>query len=390
MGQKNSSNNSDDVLPDGSNGLSKQDAPSIHPNEEEETREKCPVLCPAYKEIVLECYDKSHGDTAARIVMRMGQQREDFRAFMDLLSSDQREMLTENLRNYLNSVVQNIDDADRVKDLSANFGAFHVRWRANGFKPDFFAVTADAIATECVFMGGTATATAPTSTFKAWTMLVGLMFSSVRDGYYAELRRQRRSPAPTSDSVESLPTSDQCTESATYQDGSSRTSIAYGNDDRHNSETRYVCSTPPRLRNANRERSSGSPRSSYDRKHFTDSRHSLTDVRPPAAVLHREEAFYVRRLPQPYHRSKSAIIDNAIKAQSNEPIDYATQEERLRKLAIGSSRETTSTTVSSSGGSNSPIAGRYQKNVTADYDMRRRHRIDETVKGHDMHKYVPL
>lgn len=40
-----------------------------------------------------------------------------FRAFMDLLSSDQREMLTENLRNYLNSVVQNIDDADRVIEI---------------------------------------------------------------------------------------------------------------------------------------------------------------------------------------------------------------------------------------------------------------------------------
>uniref|UniRef100_A0A915AG42 Globin family profile domain-containing protein n=1 Tax=Parascaris univalens TaxID=6257 RepID=A0A915AG42_PARUN len=338
-GQKNSSNNSDDVLPDDSNGLSKQDAPSVHLSGEEDTREKYPVLCPAYKEIVLECFDKSHGDTAARIVMRMGQQREDFRAFIDLLSSDQREMLTENLRNYLNSVVQNIDDADRVKDLSANFGSFHVRWRANGFKPDFFAICANAIATECVFMGGTATATAPTSTFKAWTLLVGLMFSSVRDGYYAELRRQRRSPAPTSDSVESLPTSDQCTESTTYQDGSSRTPITYCNNNRHSSETRNICSTPPRLVNANRERSSGSPRSSYDRKNFTGSRHSLTDVRPPSTALRREGAFYVRRLPQPYHRSKSAIIDNTIKAQSNEPTDCTTQEERLRKLAIGSSRE---------------------------------------------------
>lgn len=138
----------------------------------------------------------------------------------------------------------------QVKELSVEYGAKHVSLRPSGFKPDYFASMADAIATECSFLSESATAHAPTSTFKvslysetiitkqtqisfsgialqwwslneqkiflqnsknlvsikfkAWTLLVGLMFSSVRDGYYKELRRQRRqSPAYSRGSRES-------------------------------------------------------------------------------------------------------------------------------------------------------------------------------------------
>ncbi|VDK49490.1 unnamed protein product [Anisakis simplex] len=167
MGQKNSTSTSEISVIDGDDGSSsKTEDVSSRTIDDDSQREKCPALCPAYREIVLECYDKAHGDTAGRIVMRMAQQRDDFRAFMDSLTATQREILIEKLRNYLNDVVQNIDNADEVKELSTCYGSFFVKWKTIGFKPDFFAVSASAIATECVFLGGTATATAPTSTFR--------------------------------------------------------------------------------------------------------------------------------------------------------------------------------------------------------------------------------
>ncbi|KHN74034.1 Uncharacterized protein Tcan_08036 [Toxocara canis] len=440
MGQKNSTDVGDDALLSDNDGVSKQDATSA--NEEEDQREKYPVLCPAYKGIVLECYDNAHGDTAGRIVMRMGQQRDDFRAFMDSLSAQQREILIENLRSYLNAVVENIDDAEEVKELSANYGAFHVRWRANGFKPDFFAITADAIATECVFMRGTATATAPTSTFKAWTILVGLMFSAVRDGYYAELRRHRKSPAHTSDSVESIPSSDHAVEASTYQNGCAKVPNNCDNDIVQNSDARFFSSTPPSTRN--RDRLSGSPRLSCDGRPLNDSRQSLNDSRPATTSLHREDAFYIQKLPQPYQRSRSAGVNNTAAAtmQLNESADCRALREHFRKLTLGSPREgkrrrqmpvpplncdwnvavdllgkrncmkadlsrqhsegyllvrrqcpplprlATSMGASPSSGSDSPIVGRYQKNIANDSDTKGRHRIDEIVRRHEMHRFM--
>ncbi|VDM43990.1 unnamed protein product [Toxocara canis] len=412
MGQKNSTDVGDDALLSDNDGVSKQDATSA--NEEEDQREKYPVLCPAYKGIVLECYDNAHGDTAGRIVMRMGQQRDDFRAFMDSLSAQQREILIENLRSYLNAVVENIDDAEEVKELSANYGAFHVRWRANGFKPDFFAITADAIATECVFMRGTATATAPTSTFKAWTILVGLMFSAVRDGYYAELRRHRKSPAHTSDSVESIPSSDHAVEASTYQNGCAKVPNNCENDVVQNSDARFFSSTPPSTRN--RDRLSGSPRLSCDGRPLNDSRQSLNDSRPATTSLHREDAFYIQKLPQPYQRSRSAGVNNTAAATSNaEGWGYWLKGKRRRQMPVPPlncdwnvavdllgkrncmkadlSRQhsegyllATSMGASPSSGSDSPIVGRYQKNIANDSDTKGRHRIDEIVRRHEMHR----
>ncbi|VDK49492.1 unnamed protein product [Anisakis simplex] len=53
-----------------------------------------------------------------------------------------------------------------------------------------------------------------------------------------------------------------------------------------------------------------------------------------------------------------------------------------------SPQSTTSTGASPSSGNNSPLVGRYQKNVSADYDTKRRNRIDEIVRRHDIHKSI--
>ncbi|CAJ0942243.1 unnamed protein product, partial [Mesorhabditis belari] len=166
--------------------LDLEDTLSIH-----ETNTK-PILNPFYRELVVECFAKAHPDIAARIIQRASQHRKDVKCFFQNAGNEVRIQFREVLSNYLREIIQNVDDADIIRKLSLNYGKAHVSLRLIGFKPDFFAVLADSITSECVFMGADATNQTSTNTFKAWTQLVAVMFSSVRDGYYSELRKQRR------------------------------------------------------------------------------------------------------------------------------------------------------------------------------------------------------
>lgn len=64
----------------------------------------------------------------------------------------QRCDLADSLRNYLRNVVEQITDGAAVQRISEDFGARHVQYRSVGFRPDFFALTADAVTTECVLL----------------------------------------------------------------------------------------------------------------------------------------------------------------------------------------------------------------------------------------------
>lgn len=63
-----------------------------------------------------------------------------------------------------------------------------------GFRPEFFSTIADATIAECVRLDGGAHKRC--ETLLAWSQLMAVMFSSVRDGYYAQIRAQRRSSLP--------------------------------------------------------------------------------------------------------------------------------------------------------------------------------------------------
>lgn len=64
----------------------------------------------------------------------------------------QKTEITDSLRDYLNRVVENITDGAAVQRISEEFGAKHVQYRSMGFRPDFFALTADAVTTEGVLL----------------------------------------------------------------------------------------------------------------------------------------------------------------------------------------------------------------------------------------------
>ncbi|EFO25636.2 hypothetical protein LOAG_02857 [Loa loa] len=151
---------------------------------------KVSALGLSQRQIVKECMDKAKDDIAERIYRRITEKRDDFRKFVEALPEEQRCELASSLRNYLKNVVNQLTDRAAVQRISEDFGARHVQYRSFGFRPDFFAITADAVTTECVLLDA-AIHSASEALF-AWSTLTTFMFSFVRDGYYSEQRRLRR------------------------------------------------------------------------------------------------------------------------------------------------------------------------------------------------------
>uniref|UniRef100_A0A914WJZ5 Globin family profile domain-containing protein n=1 Tax=Plectus sambesii TaxID=2011161 RepID=A0A914WJZ5_9BILA len=122
--------------------------------------------------------------------MRVAQKREDFADFCETLSGQQWNDMVDKMKEFLDKVIAAVGKDNEIQKLSEQFGEWHVLLRPVGFKPDFFAAAAEAVTKECVHLDQAAHP--PTETFLAWAELITLMFSAVRDGYYAEVRRQRK------------------------------------------------------------------------------------------------------------------------------------------------------------------------------------------------------
>ncbi|VDK73407.1 unnamed protein product [Onchocerca ochengi] len=151
---------------------------------------KSSMLSPNSQSIILFCMENARSDIALRIVQRMAHKRDDFAQFYANLSSEQSAELVTTLKKFLSDIVQNIGNLEKIKQISSKYGVEQAHKRSWGFKADFFALLADALTTECVFLDGAAHQ--PTETIEAWATLVELMFTNVRDGYYMETRQLRR------------------------------------------------------------------------------------------------------------------------------------------------------------------------------------------------------
>ncbi|KAE9549187.1 hypothetical protein FO519_007599 [Halicephalobus sp. NKZ332] len=149
-----------------------------------------PVVPLNHRQIIKYCMDNSKEDLGERIYRRVIEKRDDFRQFVESLPRAQRIEMSDGLRDFLLKIIENLTDNDEVQRIAEEFGERHVQFRSNGFRPDFFASTADAMTTECVFLD--AAVHQATETLTAWSALTATMFSGVRDGYYAEMRRIRK------------------------------------------------------------------------------------------------------------------------------------------------------------------------------------------------------
>ncbi|VDN52039.1 unnamed protein product, partial [Dracunculus medinensis] len=130
-------------------------------------------------------------DLGRSIFKRSSLIRNEFRSFLADLPEDIFEKLSLAIFVVLSESVENINDMDKVINAVAkSFGEQFVELYHLGFRPDYFAVIADAAIAECVKLDGGMHKRCETTL--AWSQLIAIIFTGVRDGYYARLRKFRR------------------------------------------------------------------------------------------------------------------------------------------------------------------------------------------------------
>ncbi|KAE9554483.1 hypothetical protein FO519_002294 [Halicephalobus sp. NKZ332] len=128
------------------------------------------------------------------ILKRACSLRSEIKIFISYLSEEKVEELATNIYNFITESVNNIEDPEKISEISTRFGSTYAQLCNYGFRPEFFSTIADAAIAECVRCDGGAHKRC--ETLLAWSQLMAVMFSSVRDGYYAQIRAQRRSSLP--------------------------------------------------------------------------------------------------------------------------------------------------------------------------------------------------
>ncbi|CAD5215466.1 unnamed protein product [Bursaphelenchus okinawaensis] len=197
-------------------------------------------LSSSQKEILKYSMTNAKEDLGQRIFTRVMDKRDDFRNFVEGLSKEERRELTDRLREFLINVVDNVNDAEEMDNLSKRFGSQHAQLRASGFKPDFFVGVADSMTTECVFLDGAAHGA--TECLVAWSQLTSQVFSAVRDGYYAELRRLRRLSTAKS-TTEENPDQSKDADAVSSKSGEDSTSLTL--DDKEEGRNNQLLAPPP-------------------------------------------------------------------------------------------------------------------------------------------------
>uniref|UniRef100_A0A8R1TZD0 Globin family profile domain-containing protein n=1 Tax=Onchocerca volvulus TaxID=6282 RepID=A0A8R1TZD0_ONCVO len=153
------------------------------------SRQKHPISS-RDRHLIQSCFQNPHEIIGHKILQRANEKRNGFANFYNKLSNDERDEIEEEIKVLLKKTVANINFIDEVQRLAEEFGGKHVKFRALGFKPDFFGAYADATITECIFLDN---AIHPAHhVLTAFSSFITMVFSSVRDGFYAEMRRMRR------------------------------------------------------------------------------------------------------------------------------------------------------------------------------------------------------
>ncbi|KAI6215335.1 hypothetical protein M3Y94_00373700 [Aphelenchoides besseyi] len=143
---------------------------------------------------IQQCYKHAKPTIGHQILKRATTLRSEMKNFLAYLSEDRVEELAAELYNFISDCVLNIENADIITEISKMFGRLHVSLCNYGFRPEYFSIIADATIAECVKLDNGAHKRC--ETLLAWSQLMAFMFSGVRDGYYAEIRQQRRSSLP--------------------------------------------------------------------------------------------------------------------------------------------------------------------------------------------------
>ncbi|PAV87342.1 hypothetical protein WR25_12050 [Diploscapter pachys] len=145
------------------------------------------------RRLIQSCFSNPHELVGRRIMKRACEMKKEFAMFYVSLEQEQRDDIEENMKLMLKKVVTNIDFVDEIQRLAEEFGQRFVALRPLGFRPDLFPVIADATIKECTHLDS-AVHKAHTTTH-AFSQFGALVFASVREGFYTEVRRLRRASA---------------------------------------------------------------------------------------------------------------------------------------------------------------------------------------------------
>ncbi|GMT19339.1 hypothetical protein PFISCL1PPCAC_10636 [Pristionchus fissidentatus] len=142
------------------------------------------------RRLIQSAFANPHDSIGRRSVKRSCEAKAEFTSFYLSLDQQSKEEFEENVKILLNRVVANIDYVEEMERLSEEFGRDLVEWRTKGFRADLLCVLADAVCKECLHLDS-AVHKAHTTTH-AFSQLGTLIFSSVRNGFYMEIRKKRR------------------------------------------------------------------------------------------------------------------------------------------------------------------------------------------------------
>lgn len=151
---------------------------------------KKPTMALKSRQLIQSCFQNPHENLGRRILKRTAEKRKDFGKFYVGLNGEQKDDVEETIKTLLKKSVANVEFMDEVQRMAEEFGERFVQYRTLSFKADYFSSIADATITECVFLDN---AVHPAHlTLSAFSQFITTLFSSVRDGFYNEMKRLRR------------------------------------------------------------------------------------------------------------------------------------------------------------------------------------------------------
>ncbi|KAL7077380.1 hypothetical protein ACQ4LE_003486 [Meloidogyne hapla] len=174
----------DPIVPRSRSGSSSSQSPT------KPSKNKCSLSLKNIQ-LIQGCFNNPHENIGFRILKRSAERRKDFGRFYSTVSLEQREQIADTIKILLKNSVNCLESSDeKLQSMALEIGQRFVCFRVQGFKADYFASLADSTITECVLLDAAVHPAAVT--LNAFSQFITMLFSSVRDGFYMEMRRLRR------------------------------------------------------------------------------------------------------------------------------------------------------------------------------------------------------
>lgn len=108
----------------------------------------------------------------------------------DSISKDTWAEEAKKLTNFLDDLVKKVDNLTIVEDMSKDLGRDYVKYKERGFRTEYLVNFSEAITAECMYLDVGQHSISENTL--AWSSLVNIVVSNIREGYYDQLKLERR------------------------------------------------------------------------------------------------------------------------------------------------------------------------------------------------------